>query len=136
MKNCIIELEMCVNSYDDYDNMLNVQFVVVCMFLSFLFCQFQEFFCQKVVQCGMLVWKIFDVCCKCVEVRGNLELFFLSLLFYSIYGGYKVCVCFYMNGYGYEQNLYLLFFFVLMKGDYDVIFEWLFFYCVELKIMG
>lgn len=136
MKNRITELEMRANSHDDHDNTLNAQLEVARMLLSSLLRQFQEFSCQKVVQCGMLVWKISDVCRKCAEARGNPELFLLSPPFYSTHGGYKVCVRLYMNGHGHEQNSHLSFFFVLMKGDYDAIIEWPFSHRVELKIMG
>ena len=136
MKNRNTELEMRANSHDDHDNTLNAQLQVVRTLLSSLLRQFQELSCEKVVQCGMLLWKISDVCRKCAEARSNPELFLLSPPFYSTHGGYKVCVRLYMNGYGRERNSHLSFFFVLMKGDYDAILEWPFSQRVEFKVMG
>ena len=136
MRNRNTELEMRANSHDDHDNTLNAQLQVARTLLSSVLRQFQEFSCQRVVQCGMQVWKISDVCRKCAEARGNPGSFLRSPPFYSTHGGYKVCVRLYMNGHGRERNSHLSFFFVLMKGDYDPILEWPFSHRVELKVMG
>ena len=136
MKNRITALEMRANSHDDHDNTLNAQLGMARTPLSSLLRQFQELSCQKDVQCGKLVWKISDVCRKFAEARGNPQLFLLSPPFYTIHGGYKVCVRLYMNGHGCEWNAHLSFFLVVMKGDYDAILEWPFSHRVELKVMG
>lgn len=136
MKNRITALEMRANSHDDHDNTLNAQLEMARTLLSSLLRQFQELSCQKDVQCGKLVWKISDVCQKCAEARRNPGVFLLSPPFYTIHGGYKVCVRLYMNGHGCERNSHMSFFFVLMKGDFDAILEWPFSHRVEFKVMG
>ena len=136
LKNRITELETRANRHDEHDNTLNAQLHVARTLLSSVLQQFQGLSSQKVVQCGMLVWKISDVCRKCAEARGNPELFLLSPPFYSTHGGYKVCIRLYMNGHGPERNSHLSFFFVVMKGDYDAILEWPFSHRVELKVIG
>jgi len=136
MKNRITALEMRANSHDDHDNTLNAHLQLARTLMSSVLRQVQELSCQRDVQCGKLVWKISDVCHKCAEARGNPELFLSSPPFYTFHVGYKVCVRLYMNGHGCEWNSHLSFFFVLMKGDWDVILEWPFSHRVEFKVMG
>lgn len=49
-----------------------------------------------------------------------------SDLFYIEICGYKLKLRIYFNGFRFGKNNYLLVFFVIMKGEYDVILNWFF----------
>lgn len=75
---------------------------------------------------GVFIWKICDYKWWKQEVVMGKILFFYSQFFYIGYFGYKMCVRVYLNGDGMGKGMYLLLFFVIMCGEYDVLFLWLF----------
>lgn len=61
--------------------------------------------------------------------------FIYSFLFYVGWFGYKVCVRVYLNGDGIGKDEYMFLFFVVMKGEYDVLLFWLFCYKVIFRLL-
>lgn len=52
---------------------------------------------------------------------------FFSLPFYSGHYGYTMCLCLYILGDGTKcigKNIHMSLFFVIMKGEFDAIFQW------------
>ena len=55
--------------------------------------------------------------------------------FYTGRNGYKMCIRAYLNGDGSEEGIHLSIFFVIMKGEYDPLFQRLFDHKVSLILV-
>ncbi|XP_033736033.1 TNF receptor-associated factor 3-like [Pecten maximus] len=80
---------------------------------------------------GTLVWKIRDY--RNRVQNGVIPLY--SQPFYTSRHGYKLCGQVYLNGDGTHPNMFLSFFFILMKGDFDALLPWPFKQQVTFMLM-
>lgn len=75
---------------------------------------------------GIFLWKIINVIRWCYELVCGRIVSFFFLVFYIVKYGYKLCLWLYLNGDGIGKRIYLLFFIVIMRGEYDVLLLWFF----------
>ena len=73
---------------------------------------------------GTFVWKIPDVSRRMMKAKCGCVASIYSPPFYTSQTGYKMCVRVYLNGDGIGENTHLSLFFVIMKGEYDVLLRW------------
>uniref|UniRef100_A0A665UL91 TNF receptor-associated factor n=1 Tax=Echeneis naucrates TaxID=173247 RepID=A0A665UL91_ECHNA len=74
---------------------------------------------------GTLIWKIRDYKRRKQEAVAAKTLSLYSQPFYTGYFGYKMCARVYLNGDGMGKGTHLSLFFVVMRGEYDLVTGWL-----------
>ncbi|OWF55411.1 TNF receptor-associated factor 3-like [Mizuhopecten yessoensis] len=84
---------------------------------------------------GTLMWKLRDYQRRKQEaIFGRTQSLF-SQPFYTSRYGYRMCARVYLNGDGNGKGTHLSVFFVVMKGDFDVLLEWPFRQQVTLMLL-
>ncbi|XP_046855628.1 TNF receptor-associated factor 3-like isoform X1 [Xenia sp. Carnegie-2017] len=84
---------------------------------------------------GRLLWKIDNFKKKRQDAINGIKTALYSPPFYSSQYGYKMCAKIYMNGDGFGKGTHLSLFFVVMKGDYDVLQSWPFQKKITMMLM-
>ncbi|CAF0886320.1 unnamed protein product [Adineta ricciae] len=80
---------------------------------------------------GSFFWKITNVTEHMANAKSDQQTSIYSPPFYSSPTGYKMCMRLYFNGDGNSRGTHLSLFFVLMRGEYDMILTWPFSYKVS-----
>ncbi|CAF1648467.1 unnamed protein product [Adineta ricciae] len=80
---------------------------------------------------GSYFWKITNVTGHIANAKSDQQTSIYSPPFYSSPTGYKMCMRLYFNGDGNSRGTHLSLFFVLMRGEYDMILTWPFSYKVS-----
>ena len=102
-------------------------------------CLDQEFRIQLLERAtynGVLLWKIDDFARRRKEAVDGVTMSLYSIPFYTSRHGYKMCARVYLNGDGMGKGTHLSFFFVVMKGPFDVLLPWPFKQKVTLTIIN
>ena len=73
---------------------------------------------------GVLHWKITEFERRRNEAVSGQQVPFYSPCFSTSRHGYKMCACIYLNGDGMGRGTHISVFFVVMRGQYDVILRW------------
>ena len=73
---------------------------------------------------GQLLWKITEFARRRNEAVSGQNVFFYSPCFYTSRYGYKMCARIYLNGDGMGLGTHISVFFVVMRGQNDVILRW------------
>ncbi|XP_060085824.1 TNF receptor-associated factor 3-like [Ylistrum balloti] len=84
---------------------------------------------------GVLMWKIREYNRRKREAVSGKTLSLYSQPFYTSRYGYKLCGRVYLNGDGAGKGLFLSFFLVVMRGDFDALLPWPFQLPVTLKLL-
>ena len=85
---------------------------------------------------GVLLWKIDDFKRRFDDAKERRATSLYSPPFYTSRFGYKCCARLYLNGDGIGKGDYLSLFFVIMKGQYDLLLQWPFGQKITLKLLG
>uniref|UniRef100_A0A674CBF8 TNF receptor-associated factor n=1 Tax=Salmo trutta TaxID=8032 RepID=A0A674CBF8_SALTR len=81
---------------------------------------------QEVSYDGTFIWRLSDLSTKMKEAvssHGNRPNLY-SPAFYTARYGFKVCMRLYLNGDGVGKGTHISLFFVIMKGEYDLLLSW------------
>ena len=73
---------------------------------------------------GTLLWRINNISAKMYDSFNEPEKSFYSPPFYTSRHGYKMCARIYLNGDGMGKGAHISLFFVLMRGEYDLLLRW------------
>ncbi|XP_005987434.1 TNF receptor-associated factor 1 [Latimeria chalumnae] len=84
---------------------------------------------------GIFLWKITDLNRKHQDAVTGRNASLLSPAFYTARYGYKVCMRIYLNGDGAGKGTHISLFFVIMKGNYDVLLSWPFRHKVTFMLL-
>ncbi|CAF1400819.1 unnamed protein product [Didymodactylos carnosus] len=84
---------------------------------------------------GTYIWKVKNVRELMLRAQSKHQPSIYSPPFYSSPTGYKMCMRLYLNGDGIAQSTHISLFFVVMRGEYDVILKWPFHFKVTFCLL-
>ena len=85
---------------------------------------------------GKYIWKIPDITRRRRDAVMGKTVSLYSAPFYTDRFGYKICLRVYLDGDGSGKGRYISFFLTIMKGEYDALLEWPFYFMVSMTMIN
>jgi hypothetical protein len=85
---------------------------------------------------GTMIWKIPQFSQRKADAENGKYTSIFSLPYYTGRYGYKMCLRLYIMGDGIGKGTHLSLFFVVMRGEFDNILQWLFTHKVTFKLIN